>query len=182
MSEVTLSIAGRSYRVACAAGEEERVTRLGAVVAEKLASLGQLSGNEAQNLLFAALLLADEAHEGRDTAARASDDIAAARREAEAATGERDRLQAEIAHLRDAQTSAAGAIDDATSRIAALTQSVSERDSECADLRDQVATLTDRLAERGAPQTANGAAEADLAPALERLAEMLEDCADKLEA
>ena len=57
MSEVALSIGGRTYRVACGPGEEERVSRLGAAINDKLSSMGNLSGNDAQNLLFAALLL-----------------------------------------------------------------------------------------------------------------------------
>ncbi len=64
MSNVILSIGGRSYTVACAAGEEKHVTSLGQVIDEKLAQLGASAGqNETRNLLFAALLLADEVHE-----------------------------------------------------------------------------------------------------------------------
>ena len=83
-----MSIGGRTYRVACGPGEEERVARLGAAINDKLASMGSLSGNDAQNLLFAALLLADEVHEGRDTVARAEGEIAAARAEAGSVVGE----------------------------------------------------------------------------------------------
>ena len=63
MSEVTLAIGGRSYKVACADGEEAHVTRLGAAIDAKLQSMPQLSGQDSQNLLFGALLLADELHE-----------------------------------------------------------------------------------------------------------------------
>lgn len=66
MSEVTLQVGGRPYTVACADGEEARVRDLAAIVDEKLAGLGgNLAREEAKNLLFAALILADEVDELR---------------------------------------------------------------------------------------------------------------------
>lgn len=66
MSDVKLSVGGRNYTVACADGQEEHVQRLAAVVDGKLGSMGtNLSSNDAKNLLFAALLLADELDEAR---------------------------------------------------------------------------------------------------------------------
>ena len=70
MAEVTLSIAGHSYTVACRDGEEERLQKLGAMVdAKTIDAQAAVGGNlgEARVLLFAALLLADEADELRTT-------------------------------------------------------------------------------------------------------------------
>ena len=57
MAEVELSIAGRPYKVACRAGEEDTLRAAGALVdvksREALAGLGTLS--ESRQLLFAAL-------------------------------------------------------------------------------------------------------------------------------
>ena len=62
MAEVDLTIAGRPYRVACRAGEEENLRAAAALVdaksREALAGLGTMS--EARQLLFASLLLADQ--------------------------------------------------------------------------------------------------------------------------
>ena len=62
MAEVDLSIAGRSYRVACRDGEEDSLRQAARLVdgksREALAGLGTLS--EARQLLFASLLLADQ--------------------------------------------------------------------------------------------------------------------------
>jgi cell division protein ZapA len=62
MPEIDLNIAGRSYRVACRAGEEENLRAAARLVdgksREALAGLGTLS--EARQLLFASLLLADQ--------------------------------------------------------------------------------------------------------------------------
>ncbi len=67
MAEVELIIAGRQYRVACRAGEEETLRAAGALVdaksKEALAGLGTLS--ESRLLLFASLLLADQIVDGR---------------------------------------------------------------------------------------------------------------------
>jgi cell division protein ZapA len=68
MAEVELTIAGRPYKVACRNGEEETLQMAGALVDQKsreaLAGLGTLS--ESRQLLFAALLLADQIVDGRE--------------------------------------------------------------------------------------------------------------------
>ena len=70
MSNVTVSIGGRHYTVACATGEERHIEALGSSIDSKLQGLTNLSGqSEARTLLFAALLLADELHELRSTGA-----------------------------------------------------------------------------------------------------------------
>src|SRR3954464_11389093 len=61
-SLVDLTIAGRTYKVACPAGEEENMRAAARLVdgksREALAGLGTLS--EARQFLFASLLLADQ--------------------------------------------------------------------------------------------------------------------------
>ncbi|MEW9856783.1 cell division protein ZapA [Novosphingobium sp. M1R2S20] len=66
MSNVHLSIGGRSYTVACADGEEEHVSSLGQMIDTKIsANSGLKQQGEPRMLLFAALMLADELHEAR---------------------------------------------------------------------------------------------------------------------
>ena len=71
MAEVDLIIAGRPYRVACRDGEEENLRSAARMVDSKsreaIAGLGTLS--EARQLLFAALLLADQLMEQRPESA-----------------------------------------------------------------------------------------------------------------
>jgi cell division protein ZapA len=76
MSNVTLTIGGKHYTVACAAGEEGHIEALGRTIDGKLTGMPNLSGqSEARTLLFAALLLADELHELRaDGGAPAADE------------------------------------------------------------------------------------------------------------
>lgn len=90
MSNVTLQIGGRSFTVACAAGEEDHIAGLGRMIDAKLHSVGGTAGqSESRILLFAALLLADELHEMRGggpvQAAPVDDPAVASRLEAIAA-------------------------------------------------------------------------------------------------
>ncbi|NCU12184.1 MAG: cell division protein ZapA [Sphingomonadaceae bacterium] len=71
MSNVSLQIGGRAYTVACAAGEEAHVAGLGRLIDEKVQTMGT-GHNEVRQLLFAALLLADELHEARHRAPAAA--------------------------------------------------------------------------------------------------------------
>ncbi len=67
MSNVVLTIGGRSFTVACADGEEAHIERLGRLIEDKVAGIGDAANrNESRMLLFAALLLADELVETRD--------------------------------------------------------------------------------------------------------------------
>jgi cell division protein ZapA len=102
MSTVTLTIGPKSYAIAVADGQEAHITQLGAMIAEKYAQLGSARAPlEAQNLLFAALFLADELAEAkkrlpggpapvdetpalRAEIARLQDELAAARKAAAA--------------------------------------------------------------------------------------------------
>ena len=78
MSNVTLTIGGKHYTVACAEGEEAHIETLGRTIDGKLHGLPNLSGqSEARTLLFAALLLADEVHELRSGTAPSEDPRAA---------------------------------------------------------------------------------------------------------
>ena len=66
MSDVTLKVGGRKYTVACQDGQEAHIERLAGVIDNKLSTMGaNLSSQEAKNLLFAALLLADELDEAQ---------------------------------------------------------------------------------------------------------------------
>lgn len=99
MADVKLTIAGRPYDVHCADGQETQLIQLASVVDEKVRSMP--GGTEIRQLLFAALMLADEAQEARGKVEKAepqSDSLRAAVALAESreATA-RDELQAAVA-------------------------------------------------------------------------------------
>src|SRR3546814_11112883 len=118
MADVHLNIAGRPYDVHCADGQEEQLRQLAALVDEK--ARGIPGGIEVRQLLFAALMLSDEASEARGTVEKAepqSDSLRAAvaladRREAPA----RARLHAAQAREQDRKSvvygkTVAGSVD-----------------------------------------------------------------------
>ena len=76
MSNVTLSVAGRKYTVACADGDEDRVRDLADIVGQRLAGIGASLNTpmEAKNLLIAGLILADELEEARKGVASVAPD------------------------------------------------------------------------------------------------------------
>ena len=66
MADVKLTIAGRPYDVHCADGQEAQLVQLASVVDEKVRTMP--GGTETRQLLFAALMLADEMQEARGKA------------------------------------------------------------------------------------------------------------------
>lgn len=63
MADVKLTIAGRPYDVHCADGQEAQLLQLATIVDEKAREIQ--GGTEVRQLLFAALMLADETQEAR---------------------------------------------------------------------------------------------------------------------
>lgn len=70
MADVRLSICGRQYDVNCADGQEAQLLKLAALVDEKARSVG--GGTETRQLLYASLMLADEAQEAAAKSGEAS--------------------------------------------------------------------------------------------------------------
>lgn len=66
MSNVNLTIGGRSFTLACADGQEGHVENLGRLIDEKVAAAGAVGQTETRMLLFAAIMLADEVHNLRE--------------------------------------------------------------------------------------------------------------------
>ncbi|MGE4430711.1 MAG: cell division protein ZapA [Sphingobium sp.] len=67
MAEVTLNIGGRQYDVNCRDGEENHLFRLAEMIDAKMAATRKNTPGltEIRQLLFAAILLADETHDLR---------------------------------------------------------------------------------------------------------------------
>ena len=99
MADVKLMIAGRPYDVHCADGEESQLLQLAAVVDER--ARGIQGGTEVRQLLFAALMLADDAQEAKGRIEKAepqSDSLRAAVALAESReAAARDELRAAVA-------------------------------------------------------------------------------------
>lgn len=211
MSEVRLSIGGKDYTIACADGQEDHVARLGALVDGKLAEFGaNRAPQEAQNLLFAALLIAEDLHQARNAATGQEgeldtlrQDIATAQRERNTAMGQHDQhisriaeLERELSNTQSAAQSAARESDDIKAEQTRLRAELADFEQVEAELRAGLAGLAEERDAlqmelddaRAAPPPAAPSAQPlatsvdpELAPALERFADLLENCADKLE-
>ncbi|MET0270985.1 MAG: cell division protein ZapA [Sphingomonas sp.] len=72
MATVELTIAGRKHELACRDGEEAHLRAVAAMVDVKASNAARAMGgmSEARQMLFAALMLADELNDARETAAR----------------------------------------------------------------------------------------------------------------
>ena len=212
MSEVRLSIGGKAYTIACADGQEDHVARLGALVDAKLAEFGpNRAPQEAQNMLFAALLIAEDLHQARNGAMSQSaeldnmrHELDTARRERNLAMGQHDQhrariveLENELSNVQSAAQAAAREGDDVRAQLARARSELIDAEQVEAELRAGLAGMAEErdalqleLDEVRAGTAANppaaqsgldGNIDPGLAPALERFAELLENCADKLE-
>ena len=65
MSNVTLSIGGRDFRVGCRDGQEDQIRKLGEMIDDKVREANVDNRSPAEMLLFASLLLADEVKDGK---------------------------------------------------------------------------------------------------------------------
>ncbi len=67
MGQIAITLNGRTYRLQCGAGEEQRLTELADIVRDKLEALVQQYGQAGDDrlLLMTSLLLADELVEMR---------------------------------------------------------------------------------------------------------------------
>lgn len=81
MAQVTVTIAGRSYRMACSDGEEEHLQKLAADVDGRIASLRDSFGEIGDQRLtvMAAITIADELAEARRQIARLEGELDEAR-------------------------------------------------------------------------------------------------------
>ena len=72
MAQVTLTINGHSYAVACDDGQEERIRKLGEYIDSKVAGFARTLGpvGEPRLLLLGALVIADELAEANDALRR----------------------------------------------------------------------------------------------------------------
>jgi len=88
MAAVVVAIAGRTYRMSCEEGEEQRIEELARYVESKIQSMRESFGEigEQRIIVMAALAIADEATDARAKAQATETEIAALRAWAEGRT------------------------------------------------------------------------------------------------
>ncbi len=118
MAQVSVTIAGRPFRMACDDGQEEHLTALAALLDARIGDMRQAFGEIGDQRLtvMAAISLADDRGEALARAAKLDEDMARMR---EAARG--GAMLAE-----DSARQIAQAIDDAAVRIEAIARGLDE--------------------------------------------------------
>ncbi len=205
MNTLHLTIGGRNFAIGVQSGDEDHIRHLGAQIDAKFQ---QLAPRYSQNLLFATLQLADDLHraqldwaKARDDAQAAADANADVQRQAGVALSQTEKLrtrvselEAELDRLQSAAQQEGNKYNDLMADNERFKVAVLEADAEVERLRGELATaarerdhfeelLRAAPAETAQPQTAQGPAALDpqLAPSLERFADLLENCVAKLE-
>lgn len=118
MSQVSLKIGPKTYNVICADGEEAHIAKLGTMIDEKYAQLGDARApQETQNMLFAALFLADELAEARRTAKKSSENV---EHEKAKSGGKKAELKAEIETLTKSESRARDEIKELKAQLAEM--------------------------------------------------------------
>ncbi|KQZ61699.1 hypothetical protein ASD67_21170 [Sphingopyxis sp. Root1497] len=159
MADVKLTIAGRPYDVHCADGQEAQLIQLASIVDAK--ARGIQGGTEVRQLLFAALMLADETQDAQTKAGSAEPQL--------------DSLRAAIALAESRETAARDELRAAISReSAALAEAKKAADCERAAL-DELEKLR-----QGAPVVPAPAAPVH-GRALGQIADRIEALATKVE-
>ncbi|MEM7700988.1 MAG: cell division protein ZapA [Pseudomonadota bacterium] len=171
MPEVAIKIGPRTYQVRCGEGEQERISALGAMIAEKYALLGQSRApQEAQNLLFTALFMADDLSEARNEADKAY-------RKAKSA---KDELEASLSKVQHEQSRSGGKKAELRAEIETLKKAEAQARDEIKSLKEELTALREANEHQhdlfGAPVDEN-----TIASALERVAERAEATANAME-
>jgi len=171
MPLVAIKIGPKTYQIRCGEGEQERISALGAMIAEKYALLGQSRApTESENLLFTALFMADELSEARNDADKAY-------RKAKAA---KDELEASMSKVEQEKSRSGGKKAELRAEVETLRQAEARAREEIKGLKTEIAALREANEHQhdlfGAPLD-----EKAVAAVLERLAEKAEAAADAME-
>jgi len=171
MPLVAIKIGPKTYQIRCGEGEQERISALGSMIAEKYAQLGQSRApTESENLLFTALFMADELSEARNDADKAY-------RKAKAA---RDELEASMSKVEHEKSRSGGKKAELRAEVETLRQAEARAREEIKGLKTEITALREANEHQhdlfGAPLD-----EKAVADALERLAAKAEAAADAME-
>ena len=139
MGDVKLNIAGRIYDVHCEDGQEQQLVGLAAIVDEKVRAMP--GSTETRQLLFASLMLADEAIEAKGKADKAepqSDSLRAAVALAESREAQaRDELKSALNELNALKKANADTVNTPTRNDRALLQ-IADRIEALAEKVEQI--------------------------------------------
>jgi cell division protein ZapA len=116
MPHVSVTIAGRSYRMACDEGQEDHLIRLGGLLNDKIDELRQAFGEigDMRLAVMAGITVADELSETQRRLADAEGELARLRQNG----------AGQSARLADVEERVAGALDDTARRLERLAEAL----------------------------------------------------------
>lgn len=178
MSEVRLSIGSRTYAVTCAEGEEVHIVKLAKLIDAKLQSLGSgRSNQDSQNLLFGALLTADELYDAKTECGTLRAELDRQRTETTTTHAEIRELREQLAGVGDQHAQLNARIAEIEKERDTLTAKIANKN----DLLDRANTHMDELKAHLAGAQNDSLDGHHSVGELERVADLLENCADRLE-
>lgn len=186
MTKVRIKVGPRHYSIVCGPGDEEKVARFGALIDENYAKLGSArASQEADNVVFAALFMADELEEAKEAATSAKAELAEMGRELQRAKDDAanalHKASRESEHDKERN---GGAKAELRAEIETLRKAEERARRENAQLKAQIADLKEQARHQhdlfGGPAEDAALSEA-LAEKLEALAARAEKTATELE-
>ncbi|BDI60962.1 cell division protein ZapA [Qipengyuania nanhaisediminis] len=186
MTKVRIKVGPRQYSIACGPGDEEKVARFGKLIDENYAKLGTArAAQESENVVFAALFMADELDEARTALGDARTELAELHRELQAA---RDDLANATRHASERseedKARAGGKKAELRAEIETLRKAEERARMDNAALKAEIAALEEQARHQhdlfGGPAEDAALSEA-LAEKLEALAARAEKTASELE-
>lgn len=187
MSQVQVKIGPKTYSIACGPGEEQKVARLGALIDQNYAKLGNArAALEAENVVFAALFLADELTEAHALSSSARLEIAELKQELQRVKDDAANAVEQAGKLKDEEAERSGGKKaELRAEIETLRKAQERAREENAALKADLATWEERARHQhdlfGGPAE-DAAHSAALAEQLEALATKAEATARALEA
>ena len=117
MGQVSVTIAGRQYRMACDEGQEEHLVRLARDIDSRIGQLRSAFGEIGDQRLtvMAAVTIADELHEARARIRALENDI----------EGQRDARASAMARIEASEDAVARTIDEVAERLERLAHDIS---------------------------------------------------------
>ncbi|MEM7779964.1 MAG: cell division protein ZapA [Pseudomonadota bacterium] len=186
MTEVRIKVGPRTYPIACGPGDEEKVTKFGALIDQNYAKLGGRSPQEADNIVYAALFLADELDEAQENIAAAKVEITELKQELQRAQDDAANALKKATNDSENQKERSGSKKaELRAEIETLQKAQKRLRKENDGLKSQIAEMEERARHQhdlfGGPAEDAALSEA-LAEKLETLALKAESAAAELEA
>lgn len=186
MSQVKIKIGPRTYSIACGPGDEEKVAKFGALIDANYSKLGTArAAQEADNMVFAALFMADELDEAKTAIRDAKAEMSEMRQELQQAKDDAANALHKASSQSEAEKERAGGKQaELLAKVETLRKAEERARKDNDQLKQEIADLKEQARHQhdlfGGPADDAAHSEA-LAEKLEAIAARAEEAATELE-